>query len=184
MEDKRSNVDFSKHVITTIQSFEGYKNIFKFADPETSFYAITFINCCGVMAVTGDCGNWIFCREFHPSKDNFVSDEYWLEKLRISSTQNPTDYDEENTRKKIEGMIDDNDNDDLNAEDISYLKELLMYTGEGEMRYLVYAHDNLPNGRDHEFVPYCKRLNPMLAVVFDAFDEICNRMKLIPQDKE
>ena len=37
--------------------------------------------------VTGDVGNWMFCREFHPSSKGHVSDYYWVEKLQMSSSQ-------------------------------------------------------------------------------------------------
>jgi hypothetical protein len=176
MKGTRSNVDFSKHALTPIMKDGETHLIFKFAEPNSYQYAITFINSCNILAVTGDCGNWIFCRSFVPSKDGSVSDGYWLEKLKIASTQVPTNYSEDDTREQIKEMLDDEDND-LDEEDKEYLENLLDYTGDGEMRYLCYAHDNLPSGRDHEFVPYRKVLNPMLAVVFDAFDEICRRMK-------
>lgn len=170
--DRRTKVDFSKHVLTPIVSVEGVPLTFRFADPNTNCYAITFINSCGILAVTGDCGNWIFCREFHPSKDGGVSDGYWCEKLRIASTQKPADYSPDKTRQEINEMLSE---EDIDNEDKEYLTSLLDYVDECEERYLVFAHDNLPGDRDHEYVPFCKELNPMLAVVFDAFDEICRR---------
>lgn len=172
MNNKRTNVDFSKHIIEDIT--EGKTRITKFKDPTTSCYAITFINSCGVLAVTGDCGNWIFCREFHPSKDGAVSDGYWCEKLRIASTQVPAKFDSDLTRKEIEERLTE---EELSEEDKEYLKEILEDVDECEERYFVYAYDRLPSNRDFEFIPSVKSLNPMLEVVFDAFDEICSRMK-------
>lgn len=174
MRGKRSNVDFSKHVLTEIKN--DHVLIHKFRQPDTCCYAITFINSCGILAVTGDCGNWIFCREFHPSPNGEVSDSYWCEKLRISSTQQPSEYSSKETEKEINSLLEDND-EDLSTNEKEYLRDLLLYVDDGEIYYLAYAHDNIPEGRDHEFVPYRKELSPMLEVVFDAFDEICRRMK-------
>jgi hypothetical protein len=174
MKGKRSNVDFSQHILT--EKEEGGTLIHRFARPNSGTYAITFINTCGIMAVTGDLGNWIFCREFHPSSEGEVSDGYWLEKLRISSTQKPTIFSAEETKKEINEMLSDPDRG-LNDEEKEYLNELLGYADEDEMRYLVYAHDNIPSRRDFEFVPAAHELTPWLRVVFDAFDEICRRMK-------
>jgi hypothetical protein len=171
MRGKRSNVDFSKHIITETENETTY--ICRFADPEDSCYAINFINVRGIMAVTGDCGNWIFCRGFRPSKDGSVSDGYWVEKLKISSTQKPLDFDIEGTKKEIHEQLAE---EDLDEEDKEYLKDILSDVDEGEFWYLAKAHDKLPSGRDHEFVPHRECLNPMLAVVFDAFDEICRKM--------
>lgn len=47
---RRTLVDFSKHVVTEIK--EDHAKIWKFADPETNQYAITFINSCGILAIT------------------------------------------------------------------------------------------------------------------------------------
>jgi hypothetical protein len=172
----RSNVDFTDHIIYPIVKSDELLLTFKFAKPNTNHYSITFINTCGIMAVTGDCGNWIFCRSFIPALANAVSDSYWCEKIRIASTQVPTAYSEDDTIEEIKEMLVDEENQ-LDEEDTKYLNNLLDHTGDGEMRYLCYAHDNLPHYRDSEFVPYRTRLDPMLSVVFDAFDEVCRRLK-------
>ena len=92
MNKKRvSSLDFSKHVVT-VEKQEGLL-IHTLAIPGTITQSVKFINTQGIMAVTGDYGNWIFCREFHPSPTGSVSDSYWCEKLRISSRQDPYEFD-------------------------------------------------------------------------------------------
>lgn len=173
MKGIRSNVDFSNHILTEIRNENVL--IHRFYQKDTCCYGITFINSCGILAVTGDCGNWIFCREFHPSaKGDGVSVGYWVEKLKISSTQEPLDFDPVATKKEIEKRLQE---DDLDKEDKEYLEDILTDVDEGEFWYQAKAYDKLPSHRDHEFVPYREELNPMLCVVFDAFDEICRRMK-------
>jgi hypothetical protein len=174
MNNKRTNVNFDKHEVTIIDS--GETLIHKFNRPNTCCGAITFINTHGILAITGDYGNWIFCREFHPSPEGFVSDSYWCEKLRISSTQKISDYSPEETRKEIEERLKNVD-EDLDNDDKEYLQDLLNQVDECEERYMVYAYDNLPNGRDSDFIPLIKKLNPWLEIIFDAFDEICLREK-------
>jgi len=169
----RTNTNFDKHVLTEVKTDEVY--IIKLAKPDTRCGAITFINSNDILAVTGDYGNWIFCREFHPSAEGYVSDGYWCEKLQIASTQKPTDFDADETRKEIEEMLQE---EDLDEEDKEYLGDLLEHLYDGEERYLVYAHDHLPPNRDHEYVPVQKKLNPWLEVIFDAFDEVCRRKAL------
>lgn len=170
---KRTKKNFSEYKVEVIKHGDDVL-IHRFAKPDTRCGSVTFINAEGILAVTGDYGNWIFCREFYPSKDGYVSDGYWLEKLRISSTQKPCDFDADLTRQEIESQMAE---EDIDEEDKAYLENLLGYLDEGEERYLVYAHDNLPRNRDHEYVPISKRLNPWLEVIFDTFDEICRRME-------
>ncbi len=69
---KRTNLDFTKHELL-ITNQEGLL-IHHLKVPNTVIYNVKFINTNGVMVVTGDLGHWIFCREFHPAPDEFVSD--------------------------------------------------------------------------------------------------------------
>ena len=72
MNTKRTEVDFSKHVVEITKQeglFVCYIRV-----PGTITNSVKFINTNDIMAVTGDFGNWIFCREFHPSATGGVSD--------------------------------------------------------------------------------------------------------------
>lgn len=169
---RRTNVNFDEHVLTETKTEVGI--IYDFKRPDRYCQSIKFINVCGILAVTGDYGNWIFCREFHPSPDGYVSSSYWVEKIKIASTQKPLKFNPERTEEEINEMLSEEDIDD---EDKMYLESLLSYLHDGEERYLVYAHDHLPSHRDHEFVPYVETLDEWLEVIFDAFDEICRRME-------
>lgn len=101
-EKKRTDVDFSKHVLNI--SKNDLVTIYDFAIPGTYSRSIKFINTCGIMTVTGDYGNWVFCREFHPDKDG-VSDGYWVEKLRILSCQDPYEFDTDTAREQIQELL-------------------------------------------------------------------------------
>jgi hypothetical protein len=63
--NRRTKIDFSEHELKITQ-LEGVL-IHEFKRPDTRNCMLVFINTCGVMTVTGDFGNWVFCREFHPS---------------------------------------------------------------------------------------------------------------------
>jgi hypothetical protein len=168
--ERRTKIDWSKHEVIKIETPDILVHYLR--KPDTICGAVKFINTQGILAITGDYGNWIFCREFHPSRDGFVSDSYWLEKLRMCSSQKPTDFDPDETRKEIEERLEEEDTDE---DDREYLRDILNQVDECEERYMVYAHDNLPSGRDSEYIPIVKKLNPWLEVIFDAFEEICIR---------
>lgn len=174
---KRTKIDWSRHEVTVIKYGDDVL-VHKFKRPNTISQSVTFINAFGVLTVTGDYGNWVFCREFHPSSDGSVSEHYWCEKARISSTQRVSDFCPDSTREKIEKLISEQDMDDpLRAEEIEYLNDLLSNIDDGYERYMVYAYDNQVGRFDFESIPCVKKLDPWLEAIFDAFDEICLRLE-------
>jgi hypothetical protein len=184
MNGKRTGIDFSKHV----HSVEIYKNgdkeiqIDNFKIPDTRMNRIQFINTDEILSITGDFGNWIFCRPFVPGPKEYVSDGYWIEKLKILSSQVPGSYDGEETAKEIQELIDKGLEDyGYEGAELDKFKEwytdLLTYTDdEYEYIYHAYRGYDRPNV-DSGSIPLCKKLNPWLNIIFDAFDEICRRMK-------
>lgn len=147
--------------------------------PDTAHGRIQFINICGIMAVTGDYGNWIFCREFHPSKDNYVSQRYWLEKLQIASCQKPVNYDADETTKIINERLS---KEDLEEDEREWLEDCLGHVYEGEFWYTSWMIDNKPKWMDNEGLPIGEKINPWLEVIFDGFNEICRRMSDVKND--
>jgi len=173
--NRRTKIDWSKHEVTTSQEGNALIHIIK--QPNTCVRAVYFYNIGGILAVTGDFGNWIFCREFHPSKDGFVSDHYWCEKARISSSQETHKFCSDSTRKEIESLIANACEDEpITEEELEYLNDLLDYVDDSYERYMVYAYDNQVGRFDFENIPCVKKINPWLDCIFDAFDEICRRM--------
>lgn len=168
---KRTTVDFSKHEFNTdvfVNSKGEEINVFELKKPNTNCGRITYINAKGTLTVNGDYGNWVFCREFHPDADEHVSDHYWIEKLRIASTQVPGEYNSEDTEKEIREKIEELKSEDHDDEDdiIKYYTECLDYVDE-EWQYTKFAYDEVPSEYDHEWVIFNKRLSPQLEVVFD-----------------
>lgn len=172
----RAAVDFSKHELHITETDN--VTIYKLKKPDTITQMVTFINCEGIMSVTGDYGNWVFCREFHPAHSGNVSDGYWIEKLRISSQQNPYEFDETATKAEIRKLIDEYKEtpDDFEDGYFEYLEDLLDYLYEGEYYYGAMAHYNRPSYFEGESVPYVNKINIWLLVIFDAFEEICSRV--------
>ena len=180
MREQRTDVDFSKHELIVTESEEILIHHLK--EPGTIIYNVKFINTNDIMAVTGDCGNWIFCREFHPSAGGMVSSGYWLEKIQINSTQDGQVFSEEYTREEIEegingGLADYGYKGDELQQVVDYYKDLLNYVDLQEWEYVSFAYNNFPPFMDAESVPFVKDTKANLKVVFDAFDEICRRMK-------
>lgn len=183
---KRTGIDFSKHEVHVTRHDGFLMHYIK--KPNTVSDSIKYINTNGIMAVTGDYGNWIFCREFHPDPKGHVSDGYWEEKLQISSTQKWEDYDAERTQAQIESMI----NGGLKEygytgkkldEMMEYMENCLRCVDD-ELDYTYTAYRELPGFCDYESVIFCKKTKYWLLAVFDGFDEICRRMKLELQNNQ
>lgn len=178
MEGKRTKIDFSKHEVLTKQTDEVLIHHLKI--PDTNYNNIKYINCGGVLAVTGDYGNWIFCREFHPSKDGYVSDGYWHEKLKILSTQEAMDFDGEATKTALQEKLNEykeENGEDADEDVIEYYEECMNKCDEHELDYTHFAYREQPQGMDYEDVILLKDYNFWLKAVFDGFDEICRRIK-------
>jgi len=178
---KRTDVDFSNHELFVTKNDDILIHHFKHKNYDR-MYGIKFINTSGIMSVTGDYGNWIFCREFHPSSEGFVSDGYWMEKLKNSSSQEGYVFDSDATKEEIQLGIDSQlegygfvDKELTEAKE--YYKELLDYVELSEWEYTSFAYQNHPNFFGGEMVPHQKETKVWLKIIFDAFDEICSVLK-------
>ncbi len=101
---ERTGVDFSEHKLRIVESEDFLAHHFKIDN--TYYGCLSFINTNGVMVVTGDYGNWMFCREFHPSAKGHVSGGYWDEKLQMASEQKSSKYDSKATEKELQEYMD------------------------------------------------------------------------------
>lgn len=167
--NQRTEIDFSKHELTVKEC--DFCIVHTFKKPDTSNCMVKFINCEGVMSVAGDLGNWIFCRNFIPSeKSDYVSDGYWLEKLKIGSKQSGGNFSPESTQERIKEML--SEEDCYSKEIIEFLKEASEHT-DSEYEYSAFLYNN--NFIDEP--PFCKDVHLGLLGVFDAYDEIVYRLK-------
>ena len=183
---KRTNFDFSEHH----HRIDIYKNAEKkeiridhlqIGDSNTNY--IQFINSGRILSVTGDFGNWVFCRKFIPSADGVVSDYYWLEKLHIGSEQKGEKYSPRETTKRIDWLISEGleewgIEEDTIPEAKEWLKELRAETDD-EVGYMFKAYRDYdkPDCLDYESIPFEKEIHRWLLVIFDAFENICERLK-------
>ncbi len=177
--NKRTDVDFSKHELKVIE-YNGVL-IHEFKIPNTNTHSITFINACGVMTVTGDFGNWVFSREFHPSAESKgVSGRYWDEKLQNASVQKSHIFDADQTAKEIMEFKDsfaEQNGREMNEEETDWIKSLEKNCcDEYEYTYLAYREN--PNDIDYESVPFGTVRHIWLDIVYDAFDAICLYLKI------
>lgn len=183
----RTGIDFSKHThrVEIFKSEEGNEiRIDHFQVGKSYMEYIKFINTDNNLFVSGDFGCWTFERPFIPSeKFNNVSDYYWLEKLKIATGQKIELYDSEKTAKLIEELIETGLEDygyegDQLAELKEWYRDLLTYVDdEHEYVYHAYRDYSRPNYIDHEDIPFGTRLPIHLEIIFDAFEEICERLR-------
>lgn len=179
--DKRTGVDFSEHVVIETHFKNDIHNIdiwdLKLLD-NTLYHRVTFINSCGNMMVKGDFGNWVFNREFHPSKDGGVSSYYWDEKLEIGSKQKSHKFDTDKTLKLINKFKDEFDEDygrEMDDEELEWVENLENSVYD-EYEYIYTAYRENPPSVETEDVPFGEVRHFWLNVVYDAFDELCKRM--------
>lgn len=175
---KRTTLDFSKHEFNTY--LDKYCKIFELKIPNTFINSIKYINCCGVMTVTGDFGNWVFCREFYPCADGGVSAGYWDEKLQMHSEQICNKFDKDGTIEAINEFKSTyfSDYSEKYLDEISDWIEMLEYSTYDEIEYEYEAFRNKPDAIDAEYVPFVKIRHKWLEYVYDGFDEMCQRIKL------
>lgn len=186
MRAKRTTWDFSEfdHRVELFKSEEGNEiRVDHLQKGDSNIGYVKFVNDERGLSVFGDFGNWIFCRPFHPSKDGYVSEMYWNEKLKMGSSQDHAKYDGDETAKEIQELIEGGlEEYGYKGEELKSIKEwytdLLMYTDdEIEYTYHAYRCHNYPVDLDFESIPFCKEGSYQLQIVFDAFEEICNRLK-------
>lgn len=187
MRTKRTEYDFSKHTHRTeiFKSEEGNEiRVDHLQKGNSRMGYIKFVNNSEGLSVYGDFGNWIFYRPFHPSANGFVSDMYWLEKLRIASEQRwdrpdnlDFDYIQKELKEGINGGLEDYGYEGSELDTmIEFYKDLLDYTDD-PLEYLYNGYRNMPSCTDYESIPIAYKMPVWLEIVFDAFDEICSRLK-------
>jgi hypothetical protein len=190
MKGRRTGIDFSEHEVLVTKNEDFLMHHLKI--PGTIMNSIKFINTNGIMAVTGDFGNWIFCREFHPSanKDTRVSDGYWHEKLSIASTQEAEEFDGDATKAALKEKLEEyklemkDEGIKPNEDVIEYYEECMNKCDEHELDYSYYAYREQPAGFDYDDVILIKDYKMWLKYIFDGFEEICRRMKEEAEQKE
>jgi len=116
-----------------------------------------------------------------PSIDGYVSDDYWIEKLKTSSDQDGEEFSAKLTEDEIKRGLDiDLEEQGYEGEELEEMKEyykgLLEHLDGVEWQYISYAYGNKPYFLDAEDVPFVKDTKPYLKAIFDAFDEICKRL--------
>lgn len=185
---KRTDVDFSKHELITKE--DSLCKIHWLKKPDTIIHNVKFIHVEGILVVEGDFGRWSFCRDFDPEgfKDSGVSDAYWCEKIASSSKQEINVFcaktAEDSIQQKIEELLENAECDEKQApcfktrkkeHEFEFWNELLNYCAD-EYELVCSFRDNKPKSLDYEDFPVCKKINPWLDVIFDAFEEIISRL--------
>ena len=169
----RTTTDFSQHELKITASENLSIHDLRMAD--SPLFRVRFINTCGHLIVDGDYGTWVFCREFMPSKEGYVSSMYWVEKLQADSTQQAKVFDNNQAVKQVTALtISANENGCSEGTDI-WLDELMYAAELSEYEYIAVIMDYPPD-IDSEDLPDGKIVNPRLNIIFDAFEEVCRRM--------
>ncbi len=174
---RRTEIDFSRHELKVTKTDDVL--IHEFKRPDSINCMLVFINTCGVMTVTGDFGNWVFCREFHPSPDGAVSAGYWDGKLEIASEQKAKKYDAGETAKLINQFKNtfEESYDEEMSEEVRDWVERLEGNVDDEFEYTYIAYRENPYEIDYESVSFGTKRHVWLDAVYDGFDEICKILR-------
>lgn len=116
-----------------------------------------------------------------PSEDGSVSDGYWLEKLAIHSIQDGQQFSSDLTEKELQRMINGGASEyGYSGEELEiateYYKNCLAHVHDDEIDYIQEMR-NFPKFMCGEEMIFLKETKPWLNFVFDAFDNMCNRLK-------
>jgi hypothetical protein len=177
----RTNKDFSKHQLTIEK--DALCKVYSFKNPDSIIYSIKLILVSGKTLITGDLGNWVFCREFEPSdSDERVSDGYWCEKLKTNSIQSYDSFSENKTKEAIEERIKDVESYHgihNKEEAVEYYRECAraIDIGCSEDVYLSQCYDHAPPFVDYDDIIIERETHIQLLIIFDAFEEMCRRIK-------
>ena len=185
---KYSDWDFSKYLLEIKK--DELTTIHTLTLKDSGLGRVNFINVMDRLLVTGDFGNWVFCRSFIPSSEGYVSPNYWAEKGVIQSSQELEEFDKEATEKELKEYLEEYISENYNMEadeylanyddddeTIDYINGCIERIEDGEFDYKRYAYREKPSTWDCEDVIYCTKYKIWLLIVFDAFNEICRRIE-------
>lgn len=128
-------LDLSEHKL--IYKKGHFATIHHLKKPNTGVNNVKFINVEGILSVTGDFGNWIFCRSFLPSPESHgASRGYMDEKLEILSKQKAKAFCAFTTEEEIKRLLKEEEN--LDDEEKDYLESCLNNVEEGEFDGIKY----------------------------------------------
>ena len=176
--ERRTTIDLSEMQLIVNKSER--ISIYEFKLPKGSQSQATFIVGLDITAVTGDWGNWIFDTEFHPKKDGYVSDGYWLEKLRRNSCQEPTVFDSSFCEQQIKELLDSQESV-LTNEEGEFLYGLQgAIISEQAYNNFVFANKDMWSGT-YEDLPTGRKVRRHLPILFDMFDEMCERIAALDE---
>ena len=174
---------FKEHILIEKHLKDGKYNldVWDLIRPDSEYtQRIRFINSCGTLTVNGDFGNWIFCREFYPSKNGFVSRSYWDEKLQIASVQESHIFCSDETKKLLDEFIKKQQEyyqykGKEIPEEITEWFDSLDSALFDKIEYESVAYREKPSRFDYDDIPYGEKRHIWLDIVYDAFNELCKR---------
>jgi len=164
---QHTKIDFSRHILETKDL--GDIKVYTFKLPDSDYkHKVVFIVGGGVTTVTGDFGNWVFCREFHPRGTEYISRGYADEKLEINSVQKSSKFDTDRTVELIKEFEQEYE-EELDEETKDWIEQLDNSVFD-ETEYLYVAYREKPSWIDYDQIPFGEIRHPWLDAVYDAFN--------------
>ena len=179
---KRTDMDWSKHIVEA-ETVGDFATIHRLRIPDSICLMVEFINMHDRgLLVRGDFGSWIFSQCFYPSRDGEVLEQYWLEKLLIANNrQDVHDFSRGVLDAEIEDLVEFSKEAGRYNQTKDFIESLRLCASKEEV---VSSWDYAPNWVDPEDYPEGLDICERLKIIFDAFDEICRRMKPCERQKQ
>lgn len=175
MRKKRTDIDFSNHKFTR-NYFKGVYDYSLSLEGSRHHY-VRVVVCEDGTAVYGDFGNWIFNKSFYPTANGYISDDYWIEKLEIASTQRGYKFCNRETECALLDAIEEAKTEYEPCVEQYYKDCLDALKTNSEEEYMTFAYDSLPKGFDSDWIVVGYVIPTWLLIIFDAFEEMCQRME-------
>ena len=177
---RRTDIDWSNHIVEA-ETAGNFATIHRLRVPGSICLMVEFVNMHDRgMLVRGDFGSWIFSRCFSPSDKGYASVHYWIEKLWIANpNQKAYEFSKPELDIDIKRLEECYNNDCLhNAEEVSEMDGFINnLRGCETERDLMFVIDDAPAFIEPEDYPNGLDICHRLKIIFDAFDEICARIK-------
>lgn len=184
MKETKNLIDFSKHIHTTkIYKSEDWNEI-----REDRFWVwwslvewMVFINHNYWMNVVWDFWCWSFCRRFIPSETEEVWISYFAEKAYIANHSQWIEiFDSDELEKQIKEKIEDFEEQWYEWEELKQIKEYYndLLKSEDELDYNCIIRENdMPESLDFEDILEWKVYSSHFIIIYQAFNEMCRRLK-------
>lgn len=180
--NRRTDIDFSEHKYTCTEAKDELGDIIRVDSLElegTVYKNVNFMNTKFGMVVFSEYGVWSFNRCFIPNgSGELISDDYWISKLTSNLCEMERNFDKDLIKEHLselaEEISDFGLDEDVEQDALEWVSDLMCFADcedwDGYMDIVYHEESDM-------YAPVYKKAPYRLNAIFDAFEEICHRIK-------